>query len=546
MKNAFFHFLFFTVCLLLTFCRGSRQGSDHPNILFVINDDQSFLHTSFAGCEFVNTPGFDRIATEGVYFKNCYAGSPGCAPSRSSIVTGRYHWQNEQSGQHAAVWLDKYKSFVDILAQNGYKTGVTGKGVGPFYYAEDLDLEEITYNGKTLKLRHGNAAGPMYNDIRYGNRDDERVATGINNKNYFANFKKFMAEERGDKPFFFWYGSHEPHRKYEEGSWRRNQKILEEVTVPEFYPDHEVIRSDLLDYAVEIEWADLHLERMIDYLEEIGELENTIVIVTADNGMPFPRAKANGYEYGTHVPLAIRYPKQIKGNRIVEDLISFVDLAPTIFDLVNVRPDGMLPMSGKSFSNLLYPDRSENPDQHRHFAISSRERHSSSRYLNWGYPQRIMRSDDFLFIWNMKPNRWPSGAPQRFDAQDTSALMPMFGLNAEGKYIPDGAFTDIDDCPTKTFLIENHRTPGIEEYFKITHDKRPEFELFNVVEDPSCVYNLMRDKKYEADAKKLKALLLEQLTIYEDPRVVGKNPEIFDSYKRHSRMRKFPKPDWLN
>ena len=102
-----------------------------PNILFAISDDQSFAHTSFAGCGFVNTPAFDRIAKEGIYFTNCYAGSPGCAPSRSALVTGRHHWQNEQAGQHASSWLKKYVSFIDLLEANGYITGRTGKGVSP-------------------------------------------------------------------------------------------------------------------------------------------------------------------------------------------------------------------------------------------------------------------------------------------------------------------------------------------------------------------------------------------------------------------------------
>ena len=108
-----------------------------PNILFAISDDQSFAHTSFTGCKFVNTPAFDRIASEGIYFNNCFAGSPGCAPSRSTIVTGRYHWQNEQSGQHASSWLKKYVPFIDLLEANGYRTGRTGKGVSPFQYARD-------------------------------------------------------------------------------------------------------------------------------------------------------------------------------------------------------------------------------------------------------------------------------------------------------------------------------------------------------------------------------------------------------------------------
>ena len=89
-------------------CCEAQIPVQRPNILFAISDDQSFAHTGFAGSKFVRTPAFDRVAREGVFFSNCIAGSPGCAPSRSTLVTGRYHWQNEQSGQHASSWMKKY------------------------------------------------------------------------------------------------------------------------------------------------------------------------------------------------------------------------------------------------------------------------------------------------------------------------------------------------------------------------------------------------------------------------------------------------------
>ena len=100
------HFYGITFIFLIQIigCVQSEEAK-RPNILFAISDDQSFAHTSFAGCKFIQTPAFDRVASEGIYFTNCNAGSPGCAPSRSTIVTGRYHWQNEQSGQHASSWM---------------------------------------------------------------------------------------------------------------------------------------------------------------------------------------------------------------------------------------------------------------------------------------------------------------------------------------------------------------------------------------------------------------------------------------------------------
>ncbi len=522
------------ISLLATNCSKQPKQKKRPNILFAISDDQSFAHTSFAGSNFVKTPAFDKIASEGVYFSNCYAGSPGCAPSRSSIVTGRHHWQNEQSGQHASSWLKKYVPFIDLLEKNGYATGRTGKGVDPFQYAR---------NEKDSLWRKSNAGGISHSAIGYKSGDEKPWANKIKPLNYFENFKYFMENTKKEEPFFFWYGGHEPHRAFEEGSWKRMDKKLEDVEVPGFLPDNDVIRGDLLDYAVEIEWFDLHLQKMLEYLEEIGELENTIVIVTADNGMAFPSAKANAFEYGVHVPMAIRYPKSFPGGRIVKDPIGFIDLAPTILELTETSSEGMLPLSGNSILSILESKGQGVVDETRKHVFSGRERHSSSRYLNWGYPQRFIKGEDYIYIWNLKPDRWPAGAPQKINPKDSTQLLPMYGLVENGKYMKQSAFTDIDDCPSKTNIIENHDKDEMKPYFDLINKKRPEFELYNVVKDPFCLNNLSGNSMFNDIEKELKNALKNELKRTNDPRVVGPNKEVFDSYKRYSPMRAFSKPE---
>jgi len=529
----------FSALIILQFhgCSGEKQTekTSRPNILFAISDDQSFAHTGFAGCEFVKTPAFDRVASEGVYFSDCMAGSPGCAPSRSAIITGRYHWQNEQSGQHASSWMKKYVPFVDLLNANGYITGMTGKGVQPFQYAR---------NENDSLWRSTDAAGIAHSNIRYekGSPGDERTAGGIGPVNYFENFKYFMENIRGDKPFFFWYGANEPHRAYEQDSWKRTDKKLADVKVPGFFPDHEIVRGDMLDYAVEIEWFDLHLQRMLDYLEEKGQLNNTVVIVTGDNGMPFPRAKANTYEYGIHVPFAVRFPDGFPGGRVVNDPVSFSDIAPTILELTNTSPEGMLPISGKSILHILKSKKEGIVDESKKYVFSGRERHSSSRYLNRGYPLRAIRSSDHLLIWNMKPGRWPAGAPQRIKPGTENELLPMYGIDENGVHHSEWAFTDIDASPTKSFIIENWQVDSIRSYFDRAHAKRPEFELFDIKNDPCCLNNLVGESDYNEIEKEMKEVLLQELEKSRDPRVVGPDREIFDSYIRYSRMREFPPP----
>lgn len=524
----------FGTSLILNSCSNGQSGkTKQPNILIAISDDQSFAHTSFAGCTFVNTPGFDRIARNGIYFKNCWAGSPGSAPSRSSLITGRHHWQNEQSGQHASSWMKKYVPFTDELEINGYQTGFTGKGVDPFQYAR---------NDKDSLWRKENAAGKAYNQVKYKKGPgDERTAGGEGAINYFANFRNFMQKRKTGQPFCFWYGANEPHRNYEKDSWIRNKKDPKAVELPGFLPDNEEIRNDLLDYAVEIEWFDLHLTRMLNYLDSIGELDNTIVIVTGDNGMPFPRAKANFYEYGIHVPLAISYPNGFPGKRIVEDPVGFADFAPTILELTRVNPQKMMPLSGRSFANILKSKKSGIVDESRKYVFAGRERHSSSRWNNLGYPVRAVRSKDYILVWNILPGLWPAGDPQAIK-EGTNELLPMYGIKADGTHEPEWAFTDVDPSPSKSYIIEHHNDPQVKGFFDLSFQKRPEYELYDVNNDPFCLNNLAGKKEFSATEQELRSVLMEELKRTSDPRVVGPVKDIFETYERFSPVRQFPKP----
>lgn len=523
-------YILLALLLMATYGDAHGQPGKRPNILFAISDDQSFEHTGFNGTEWINTPAFDRIAKEGVFFENCYAGSPGCAPSRSALLTGRYPWQNEQAGQHAAGWPDKYIPFVDLLSSDGYHTGYTGKGAGPFRYGE-------------YPLRTQNAAGKPYNQIRYqkDSPENERYTSHISNINYFENFKAFLDERAEEMPFFFWYGAFEPHRSYEKDSWKQQNKSPENVIPAEFLPDTEKIRGDLLDYGVEIDWFDLHLSRMIAYLEEIGELENTVIIITSDNGMPFPGAKANMYEYGIHVPLAISYPDRFRQGRIVKTPVSFIDLAPTILELAGTSAEGMLPMAGESIVGLL--EGSSGEHDMRGYAISGRERHSSSRYKNRGYPARAIRKGPYLYIWNMKPDRWPLGAPQRLIPDGNGKRYPIYGIDNEGVHHSEWAFTDIDPSPSKSFIIEHHDDNKYSKYFDQAVKKRPEFELYRVDSDPGCLHNLAGKPRYAEVERELNKILVRELNLTGDPRVTGPDKEIFDSYPRYMPLREFPKPE---
>lgn len=479
-----------------------------PNILFCISDDQSYPHASAYGYAATQTPSFDRVAREGVLFHNAFAPAPGCSPCRAAFLTGRHIWMIENAGTHASSFPAQYVTYPDLLEQAGYAVGFTGKPWGP---------------GNWDETRSRNPAGPEFNEI-----NAEPPYDGIRKTDYAANFNAFLDQKPSDQPFCFWYGASEPHRSFEKGSGLKAGKNLADADPPPFLPDREEIRSDILDYAVEIEHFDTHLGRILDRLAQAGELDNTLVIVTSDNGMAFPRAKANCYEYGAHMPLALRWGDRVPGGREVDDLVGFVDLTATILEAAGVQHPGPHGLAGKSILPLLDSGKSGLVEPERDAVYFGRERHSSSRYNNWTYPQRALRTHEFLYIRNFKPDRWPAGAPQKFDEP--------------GKLgDPHGGYHDIDASPSLTFLIENRDDPEIRPFFEMAVGKRPAEELFAIKKDPGCLRNLAAEPEHEETRAMLAAKLDAYLTETGDPRMTG-NGDVWESYKRYSPIRSFPEP----
>lgn len=465
---------------------GARR---RPNILFAISDDHSYAHIGAMGAEGVKTPAMDSVAGRGVLFRNTYALSPGCAPSRAGLLTGRYPWQIEEAGTHASLFPKKFEVYPDLLEKSGYFVGLTGKGAGPC-------------NFKAAGWTR-NPAGPAFDARRV-----EKPPQGINANDYAANFGDFLKARPKESPFCFWYGCSEPHRGYAKGSALKAGKRLEEVVVPAFLPDCEEVRSDILDYYLEIEHYDRHLGRMLEMLESAGELENTIVLATGDNGMSFPGAKATMYDHGIHVPLVAMWGAEVKGGRVVDDLVSFADFAPTFLEAAGVRTPGQ--MVGRSLLGLLRSGRQGRVEPQRRSVFSGRERHSHARFDNLGYPARAMREGDYLFVWNMKPERWPAGDPEMY--------------------------ADIDAAPSKDWMMAYRGEDGVRRQFEQGFGKRPEEQLFDVVKDPGCMKNLAGEKAHEGVRKRMRAELEKALTAQRDPRMLGRG-DVWESYARYSPMR---------
>ncbi|HEX7905420.1 MAG TPA: sulfatase [Chitinophagaceae bacterium] len=478
-----------------------ESGARKPNILFVIADDQSYPHASAYGSKMVSTPAFDYVAKQGSLFKNAYVTSPGCSPSRASILTGLYPWQVEEAGSHASSFSSKYICFPDMLKNAGYHIGYTGKGWAPGSWE--------------VSGRKYNPAGPEYNSQTLN-----PPYSGISKIDYTSNFKQFLKERKEGQPFYFWMGTHEPHRPFENKAWMKQGYSLAQAQVPGFLPNNDTIKSDLLDYATEIGWFDSHLMNCINELKRIGEFDNTIIIVTADNGMSFPYAKANCTDAGIHVPLAICWGKKLRRDQVIEALVSSIDIAPTILAAVGLKAGKS--MGGQSLLPLL---NGNVKDYKSDVVYAGRERHSFSRYNNLGYPMRSVRWKNFLLVRNFHPERWPAGDPQE--------------ITKDGAL--NDAYYDIDDAPSKQYLIDHRQDPEITEYFKLAVGKRPEYELYDLKKDIDCRHNVAGEASYASVFASMKKKLNNKLVATKDTRI-GKDPEVWETYPRlEGKMRNFPK-----
>lgn len=434
---------------------GTAQNatSDPPNIVVIMGDDWSWPHASILGDKTVRTPTFDRIAREGVLFENAYTPAPSCTPSRHSASTGQYHWRLGEGVDLGGSIEKGIPTYPDRVAEIGFLTGFSRKGTGP---------SKHTYRG---------------NDP-FGTR--------------FQHFKEFMGARKNGQPFSYWYGAGEPHRPYDWQASLESGFDLSKIEVPPYLPDNATTRTDLGDYYLKVEKLDQYAGEIIAGLEKSGELENTIVVMTSDNGMPFPRAKATLYDSGIRVPLAIRWGKKIPGGRRIEDFVSLTDLAPTFLEATGLEvPDAM---TGKSLLPMLLSEKAGQVDPARNYILAGMEQHV---YPN---PSRAIRTKDWLYIRNFSPESWPdgkvAGEEATFDFKETP--WPT---------VP-GAFShNIDPGPTKQWMRHNNSPQN-----EMSFGKRPAEELYRLSEDPHQITNLLAGRTTPKEIAEIRGRLSRELT----------------------------------
>jgi hypothetical protein len=374
------------------------------------------------------------------------------------------------------------------LGERGYFAGLTGKGWGPGTATNAA--------GQNRQM-----AGKPFN----GKKTPAKQTRGISPADYAGNFTTFLSAVPKGRPWSFWYGGHEPHRVYEYGSGvaKGGRKTSDIDRVPDCWPDTEEVRNDILDYAFEVEHFDLHLGRMLAELEKRGLLENTLVVVTSDNGMPFPHCKGYAYNNSDHLPLAIMWPKGIANpGRVVDDYVSFIDSAPTFLEVAGVAQSvsGMAPITGRSLTEIFKSDKSGRVIPQRDHVLLAKERNDVGRPNDEGYPIRGIVKEGMLYLHNFETNRWPGGQVET-------------------------GYKDTDDSPTKTAVLEAEKIPALKHYFDASFGKLPADQLFDLRRDPDCMTNLAETVSFVSFQNRLFRELKQQ----GDPRMLG-NGRIYDEY----------------
>jgi uncharacterized sulfatase len=503
--------------------RPSQRQAARPNILFCFADDWGRYASILATLEkqpslnqIVQTPNVDRVAREGVLFRRAFVNAPSCTPSRSALLSGRYFFNTGRGAiLQTAEWDSSIPSFPHLLRDAGYHIGETYKVWSP-----GTPVDAPFGAGKNAYEKAGNLPNNFSENVTKMIGEGQPLADA--REKVFvqvrANFDAFLADRKSGQPWLYWFGATTTHRRWIKGSGKKLWGIEPDALhgkLPPFLPDVPEVREDIADYLGEVQAFDAYIGLLLKRLEETGELDNTLIVISGDHGMPgVTNGKCNLYDFGTGVTLVARWPQGIKGKgRVVDDLVSLPDLMPTFLEAAGVPiPAGV---NARSLLDVLRSDRSGQVDPNRTWVISGRERHVAfANADNLPYPQRALRTTDYLYIRNFAPDRWPLGIPVA--VTETNAPSPD-----DLESTTYAAFADMDASPTKAWLIAHRNDPQWKRFYDIAFARRPAEELYDLRRDPHQINNVAANPNYAATKSKLAAQLMKTLRDASDPRVTG-------------------------
>ena len=519
-------FLFLLLTLLLFSSCSSTEPKKRPNILFAFADDWGRHASAYAKADgsgtvndIISTPNFDGLSSKGVLFNNAFVSSPSCTPCRSSLLSGQHFWRTGKAAiLQGAVWDMKIPAYPLLLKDGGYHIGKSHKVWSPG------TVRDAPYGGQKYDFSKSGRKINGFSQFVEGKRKSgiavdaakEILMNGVR-----ADFDAFLKARKADEPFCYWFGPTNVHRKWIKGSgkghWNLNPDDLK-GKMPPFLPDVHAIREDLADYLGEAQAFDMALGVLIEELKKSGEFENTIIVVSGDHGAPgFPYGKCNLYDFGSRVPLVIFGPG-IEGGRVVDDLVSLTDLAPTFLEAGRVDTPSVV--TGKSLWSVLESSKEGFVDPKRTEVYIGRERHVAiARKGGLPYPQRAIRTADHLFIINFKPDRYPLGDPYLLGTANEPTVQQL--TNSTFVTLPDE-----DAGPTKAWMVTNR--VKYKKDFDHAYGKRPMYELYDLKKDPHQMNNVAKDSAYAKVVKELREKLMNELEETGDPRLVD-NGKFFET-----------------
>jgi arylsulfatase A-like enzyme len=459
----------------------AKAAPRRPNILLLLADDWSWQPEDVKDRFALELPTFMRLRREGTFFANAFSASPSCTASRGALLTGQYPWRLAEGANLASILPRRFQVYPDALEAAGYHVGYARKGWAPGQVAPGR--------------RTRNPAGAPYED-----------------------FDAFLARRPADAPFCFWFGTNDPHRPYVKGAGIAAGIDPAKVTVPPYLPDLPQVRADIVDYRFEVERFDREAGEILARLERDGLLADTLVVMTGDNGWPFPRGKATLYDAGWHVPLAVSWPGRAAAKgQTSQAMVSLPDLCPTFLEAAGLAP---LPdTTGTSLVPLL----TKGAPWGRDHVVGAMERHMDGHTRPGdGYPMRALRTATHLYIRNFHPERWPAGDPTARAVTHKDLEEKLFS-----------GFADIDGGPTKAELVERRNEPGVRPAFELATAKRPARELYELRSDPYVLHDLAADPKAAAQVKAMDAKLVRILRETRDPRVID-GGAVFDDYPSYN------------
>lgn len=425
-------YLLLTVFIIQSSCDENLSvKSNKPNFILFIADDISWDDFGCYGNSFVNTPNIDKLSSDGMMFSNMYLTTSSCSPSRNSIMTGRYPHNTGAPELHTEPPLDMI-SLAEELKNAGYFTVSSGKFHMGDYVRKGFD---IIYEDKKINGLGG---------------EDKWVDT--------------IENRPKDRPFFLWYASYDAHRTWGENDFNGTHRP-ENLIPPKYLINDLATRKDLSDYYDEIKRFDYSVGEVVNALKKQDIYENTLIIIMADNGRPFPHSKTRLNDQGVKTPFILVYKNgNVDGK--TKSLVSSIDIAPTILDFAGIKVGNNY--QGKSFRDLL-----KNPKKSfRNFVFAEHNWHDFESH------ERMVRSKDFMFIENNR-NQFAQRGP--LDAINSDSYKSLLRAHESGK---------ISQIQNDIFI-----------------NPRAKEEFYEINKDPYQRKNLINEKKFQKKIETLKSVL---------------------------------------